>query len=94
MNISDFINGTKYSLKTAHLVAGYVMKPEVAFLFVAYFVSQDIVSVKRVRAKGETIEQISSEHLAPGDVIIIPRHGCMMHVDAVLVTGRFVTSHQ
>ncbi|XP_022702797.1 probable cation-transporting ATPase 13A3 isoform X2 [Varroa jacobsoni] len=55
-------------------------------------IGKDIVSVKRVRAKGETIEQISSEHLAPGDVIIIPRHGCMMHVDAVLVTGSCIVN--
>lgn len=46
--------------------------------------------MKRMKAKGEVIEQVSSEQLVPGDVIVIPRHGCTMHVDAVLVTGRFV----
>lgn len=51
---------------------------------------QDIVPVKRMKAKGEVIEQVSSEQLVPGDVIVIPRHGCTMHVDAVLVTGRSV----
>lgn len=49
---------------------------------------QDVVSVKRRKDKGEVIEQISSQQLVPGDVIIIPKHGCMMHVDACLVTGR------
>lgn len=33
---------------------------------------------------------ISSELLVPGDVMVIPAHGCVMHCDAVLLTGNCI----
>ncbi|XP_028159815.1 probable cation-transporting ATPase 13A3 [Ostrinia furnacalis] len=33
---------------------------------------------------------VDSRAVAPGDVIVIPRHGCTMHLDAVLLTGAAV----
>lgn len=35
-------------------------------------------------------EDISSEDLVPGDIIVIPSHGCEMHCDAVLVSGSVI----
>ncbi|KAL5013798.1 hypothetical protein ScPMuIL_008068 [Solemya velum] len=37
-------------------------------------------------------EEISSEDLVPGDVIEIPRHGCVMQCDAVLVSGNCIVN--
>jgi len=37
-------------------------------------------------------EDISSEDLAPGDVLEIPRHGCIMQCDAVLVAGNCIVN--
>lgn len=33
---------------------------------------------------------VDSRAVAPGDVIIIPKHGCTMHLDAALLTGAAV----
>ncbi|OWF41075.1 probable cation-transporting ATPase 13A3 [Mizuhopecten yessoensis] len=48
-----------------------------------------IVSVCR---GGQVYEDISSEDLVPGDVIEIPRRGCMMQCDAVLVSGNCIVN--
>ena len=37
-------------------------------------------------------DQIPSEDLVPGDVIEIPRGGCIMQCDAVLVTGNCIVN--
>ncbi|XP_057652455.1 polyamine-transporting ATPase 13A3-like isoform X1 [Diorhabda carinulata] len=37
-----------------------------------------------------TSETVSSELLVPGDIIEIPAHGCIMHCDAVLLTGNCI----
>ncbi|XP_033763720.1 LOW QUALITY PROTEIN: probable cation-transporting ATPase 13A3 [Pecten maximus] len=37
-------------------------------------------------------EEISSDDLVPGDVIEIPRQGCMMQCDAVLVSGNCIVN--
>lgn len=37
-------------------------------------------------------EDIPSEDLVPGDVIEIPRRGCFMQCDAVLVTGNCIVN--
>ncbi|KAH9514185.1 hypothetical protein Btru_030489 [Bulinus truncatus] len=39
-----------------------------------------------------TFELIPSEELVPGDVIEIPRHGCDMQCDAVLITGNCIVN--
>lgn len=61
--------------------------------------SSDVCSVSRREPK-ESIddqkepeyksENISTELLVPGDVIEIPSHGCVMHCDAVLLTGNCI----
>lgn len=35
-------------------------------------------------------EVISTDLLVPGDVLEIPPHGCVMHCDAVLLTGNCI----
>jgi cation-transporting ATPase 13A2 len=35
-------------------------------------------------------ESISTELLVPGDVLVIPSHGCIMHCDAILLTGNCI----
>ena len=37
-------------------------------------------------------EDIPSEDLVPGDVIEIPRHGCTMQCDAVLIEGNCIVN--
>ncbi|XP_060069309.1 polyamine-transporting ATPase 13A3-like [Ylistrum balloti] len=49
--------------------------------------SSTIVTVCR---KNGAYEEISSEDLVPGDVIEIPRHGCVMQCDAVLTCGNCI----
>ncbi|XP_076329570.1 polyamine-transporting ATPase anne boleyn isoform X2 [Tachypleus tridentatus] len=44
----------------------------------------DLVTI--CRGKDE-YEKIPSEHLVPGDMLVIPRHGCVMQCDAVIITG-------
>ncbi|XP_055863593.1 polyamine-transporting ATPase 13A3-like isoform X1 [Biomphalaria glabrata] len=44
-----------------------------------------------IRGDG-TCEDIPSEDLVPGDVIEIPRHGCDMQCDAVLITGNCIVN--
>lgn len=49
----------------------------------------DIVTVKRLDG---LLETIPSEHLVPGDVIVIPRRGCLMQCDAVLIAGNCIVN--
>uniref|UniRef100_T1IVD7 Cation-transporting ATPase n=1 Tax=Strigamia maritima TaxID=126957 RepID=T1IVD7_STRMM len=51
--------------------------------------SSDIVTVCR---GGNTYEEIPSELLTPGDVVVIPSHGCMMYCDAVLISGNCIVN--
>lgn len=39
---------------------------------------------------GFTEEAVSTNLLVPGDIIEIPSHGCIMHCDAVLLTGNCI----
>jgi cation-transporting ATPase 13A3/4/5 len=50
--------------------------------------SSDVITVMR----GDTrkLEAIPTEHLVPGDVMVVPSHGCVMHCDAVLLTGNCI----
>ncbi|XP_076056753.1 polyamine-transporting ATPase anne boleyn isoform X2 [Oratosquilla oratoria] len=50
--------------------------------------SSDVVDVVR----GEGVERIPSEHLVPGDVIVVPKHGGIMHCDAVLLQGNAIVN--
>lgn len=36
--------------------------------------------------------EIPSEELVPGDVMVIPHHGTMMHCDAVLISGNCIVN--
>ncbi|XP_071841062.1 polyamine-transporting ATPase 13A3-like isoform X2 [Apostichopus japonicus] len=48
-------------------------------------------TVTVLRESGET-EEISSRFLVPGDVILIPRKGCIMSCDAALITGNCIVN--
>lgn len=50
--------------------------------------SSDTVTV--LRGGTEQSEVIGTEFLVPGDVLEIPSHGCIMHCDAVLLTGNCI----
>lgn len=50
----------------------------------------EIVSVLR-RDTGE-FENVTSDLLVPGEVIEVPRHGCVMQCDAVLITGNCIVN--
>lgn len=47
--------------------------------------SSDTVIV--FRGDSQTYEEVVSECLVPGDIIEVPRHGCVLQCDAVLVNG-------
>ncbi|CAL4067513.1 unnamed protein product, partial [Meganyctiphanes norvegica] len=51
--------------------------------------SSDIVEVMR---EGDVSETIPSEHLVPGDVLVVPPQGCMMQCDAVLLHGNCIVN--
>lgn len=42
--------------------------------------------------EGIQTEVISTELLVPGDILEIPTHGCIMHCDAVLLTGNCIVN--
>ena len=35
---------------------------------------------------------VSTETLVPGDIVVIPTHGCVMHCDAVLLVGNCIVN--
>lgn len=37
-------------------------------------------------------ENIPSEHVVPGDVLVVPRNGCVMQCDAVLTAGNCIVN--
>ncbi|KAF3426213.1 hypothetical protein E2986_01905 [Frieseomelitta varia] len=51
--------------------------------------SSDVATVIRDRATGQTAT-VPAEKLVPGDILIIPSHGCLMPCDAVLLTGNCI----
>lgn len=51
--------------------------------------SSDVATVMRDRMTGQT-ETMPAEHLVPGDILVIPSHGCLMPCDAVLLTGNCI----
>ncbi|KAK3867069.1 hypothetical protein Pcinc_027432 [Petrolisthes cinctipes] len=51
--------------------------------------SADSVQVLR---EEDQVETIASEHLVPGDVVLLPPQGCMMQFDAVLLQGNCIVN--
>ncbi|XP_043280695.1 polyamine-transporting ATPase 13A3 isoform X2 [Venturia canescens] len=51
--------------------------------------SSDVAKVMRDRATGK-IDSVAAELLVPGDILVIPPHGCLMPCDAVLLTGNCI----
>ncbi|BES87473.1 cation-transporting atpase [Nesidiocoris tenuis] len=53
--------------------------------------SSDLASVLRKGIQGtEDTVMVSTENLVPGDVLVLPSHGCIMHCDAVLLNGNCI----
>lgn len=61
--------------------------------------SSDVCTVLRKCRKSDVDESgdytgqsevISTDLLVPGDVLEIPAHGCVMHCDAILLTGNCI----
>jgi cation-transporting ATPase 13A3/4/5 len=50
--------------------------------------SSDVVTV--IRGDTGKLDPIPTEHLVPGDVMVVPSHGCVMHCDAALLTGNCI----
>jgi cation-transporting ATPase 13A3/4/5 len=50
--------------------------------------SSDVVTV--IRGDTGKVDTIPTEHLVPGDVMVVPSHGCVMHCDAALLTGNCI----
>ncbi|KAF5284129.1 hypothetical protein FQR65_LT00129 [Abscondita terminalis] len=50
--------------------------------------SAESISVKR----GGVFEETSSYDLVPGDVIVVPKNGCVMQCDAVLISGTCIVN--
>ncbi|XP_015114846.1 probable cation-transporting ATPase 13A3 isoform X1 [Diachasma alloeum] len=51
--------------------------------------SSDVATVMRDRTTGK-IDSVAAERLVPGDILVIPPHGCLMPCDAVLLTGNCI----
>lgn len=51
--------------------------------------SSDVATVMRDRSTGHTAA-VPAERLVPGDILVIPSHGCLMPCDAVLLTGNCI----
>lgn len=51
--------------------------------------SSDVATVMRDRTTGQTAA-VPAERLVPGDLLVIPSHGCLMPCDAVLLTGNCI----
>jgi cation-transporting ATPase 13A3/4/5 len=47
--------------------------------------------VQVLRNGGET-QELSSDTLVPGDILLIPPHGCVLQCDAVLMTGTVIVN--
>lgn len=45
-----------------------------------------------VRGDSKKHESITTDLLVPGDILIVPPHGCIMHCDAVLMTGNCIVN--
>jgi len=52
--------------------------------------SVDMVTV--VRADTKAHESITTDQLVPGDILVVPPHGCIMHCDAVLLSGNCIVN--
>lgn len=48
-----------------------------------------MATVIRDRTTGQTAT-VPAEKLVPGDILVIPSHGCLMPCDAVLLTGNCI----
>ncbi|XP_067207720.1 polyamine-transporting ATPase 13A3 isoform X2 [Linepithema humile] len=51
--------------------------------------SSDVATVMRDRTTGQTAT-VPADRLVPGDLLVIPSHGCVMPCDAVLLTGNCI----
>jgi cation-transporting ATPase 13A3/4/5 len=45
-----------------------------------------------VRRLGGSTETISTDELVPGDILVLPPHGCILHCDAVLLSGNCIVN--
>ncbi|KAJ1522556.1 hypothetical protein ONE63_001742 [Megalurothrips usitatus] len=52
--------------------------------------SSDVASV--IRANTGEVVTVPTEHLVPGDLLVVPSRGCIMHCDAVLLTGTCIVN--
>lgn len=52
--------------------------------------SSDVATIIR-GGTGEVVT-VPTEHLVPGDLLVVPSHGCIMHCDAVLLTGTCIVN--
>ncbi|XP_026683721.1 probable cation-transporting ATPase 13A3 [Diaphorina citri] len=50
--------------------------------------SSDVASIIR----NGNVSSVSTELLVPGDILVIPPHGCVMHCDAVLLAGNCIVN--
>lgn len=57
--------------------------------------SSDVVSVLELpqqEGAEPVVATVPTEMLVPGDLILVPTHGCIMHCDAVLLTGNCIVN--
>ncbi|KAE8752294.1 hypothetical protein FOCC_FOCC001087 [Frankliniella occidentalis] len=52
--------------------------------------SSDVVSI--IQGSNGEVVTVPTEHLVPGDVLVVPSRGCIMHCDAVLLTGTCIVN--
>lgn len=52
--------------------------------------SSDVATI--IRGNTGQLVTVPTEHLVPGDLLVVPSHGCVMHCDAVLLTGTCIVN--
>lgn len=52
--------------------------------------SSDVATI--IRGNTGEIVTVPTEHLVPGDLLVVPSHGCIMQCDAVLLTGTCIVN--
>jgi len=45
-----------------------------------------------IRRNGGVNEKVSTDELVPGDILVLPPHGCILHCDAALLNGTCIVN--
>ncbi|XP_067049944.1 polyamine-transporting ATPase 13A3-like isoform X4 [Acropora muricata] len=100
--VFQFCSIILWSFDNYYYYAGAIfMVSFVSIVITIYQTRMHLITLKEMVALSETVTvlrnnavqvEISSEDLVPGDVLVIPRKGAMIHCDAVLISGNCIVN--